>query len=97
MTDEEIFIVSDLHLGDGEGEAADRIVGDRARHFASFVRWLAENVGPATPRRLVLPLPLMAIWVPSVRTKRASLSLQEPCHQDAELVEHVHRDHHRQH
>ena len=54
MTDEEIFIVSDLHLGDGEGEAADRIVGDRARHFASFVRWLAENVGPATPRRLVL-------------------------------------------
>ena len=54
VTDEEIFIVSDLHLGDGEGEAADRIVGDRARHFASFVRWLAENVGPATPRRLVL-------------------------------------------
>jgi len=56
--DEEIFIVSDFHLGDGEGEGqgagADRIVGDRARHFASFVYWLAENVSPATPRRLVL-------------------------------------------
>jgi UDP-2,3-diacylglucosamine pyrophosphatase LpxH len=51
-SDEEIVIVSDLHLSGAT--RTDASVGRRADAFASFVRWLAANGRAGMSRRLVL-------------------------------------------